>query len=231
MATAQETLDNTSVGVTTANLLVREVAGASTMSLSINETTDNLLLKLEADVAELRLQIISNQTQANAVEQELSTLRNDCNRLQTENESICTQQDILTNQLRVAEEQNAQLLAELNDFRQRAEASADEVTRARGRLAPMQQNYDQVTASLRNLEQNFGEVMSQALRSKRVATPHIRMSKTFPHAPEHKTFDIPYTRSLWIDLNGELAWINVLLALQHERLLAPAPIASRLLEE
>ena len=53
MATVQETSDITTVGVTTvANLLVPEVTEDSTVSPSINETTDDLLRKLEADVGE-----------------------------------------------------------------------------------------------------------------------------------------------------------------------------------
>ena len=119
-------------------------------------------------------------------------------------------------------ERNSQLLTELDHVRQQAEESEAETKLLRICLAIMQPSYDQLTAGHSNMKQNFSPRMIQALTSTKVNKPGcVRMSNSVLSVPDHPAFDTPYQHSELVDFNGEFAWVSILLAVQHNRLLVP----------
>lgn len=231
------------VRATSPDLSIPETSGTSH---NIARASEDVLDMLETGIGQLRIHMVSNLAHRDTLEQECESLREERNDLRTQNNLLQAQHDASVSQLENAEDRNAQLEAEGNNVRQQAEAteaalthmrakcqqlqqrntaSAATITRLQARLNDLQQQDVPSVTKVRNVEENFAGEIAQALMSRRVELPPNRfvMTTTTGHRGPNRNIYRNFNEinlGLWVDLNGEVAWVMVYLVSQTPRILA-----------
>lgn len=226
MAIPEEASHDINMGVTTAaDPIVADDAETLAPHPNNSETIDSLCEKLETNMEKLKLQLISSKRDGKTVEQERDTLQDERHRLQNENDLLRAQLDTSRDQLRAAEERITQLQGEVQGLLQQVQELVAERKRMRSQLTVVERQYNETRAGLTNMEKNLPWRTTMALMSRVVSEPRgSNMSCQYYSlsVPSHPAFARASECPFWVDLNGELAWVNVLLMVQHDRILAPS---------
>lgn len=212
---------------------------SSEASHSIARDSEEVLDMLETGIGQLRIQMVSTLAHRDTLEQECESLREERNALRSQNNLLQAQHDTSVSHLENAEDRNTQLEAEANNLRQKVEATEAEcqqlqqlnatstatIRRLRARLSRIEQQFNPSVTKVRNVEENFSEKIAQALMSRRVEPPPNQFAMTTttghrgPNRSKHRNFG-ETSLGLWVNLNGEVAWVMVYLVSQSPRIMA-----------
>ena len=148
-------------------------------------------LMLEMGIRQLGIQVNSIRAGHETAEKQRVQLQKKCRTLQEQNAA-----------LRQAKEQCNRLTSEVKQLRDLAEISCDRI---------------------KQISEKFPKRVADALMSNRAKPKPLQFHMTKstghrgPHRVYHQNFGVMMT-GCWVDLDGELAWINVYLVSQSERM-------------
>ena len=179
--------------------LIEKGGGFQSICITNEKGNTNIVPHPEADTLMLEMGIHQLSIQVNSenetAEKERLQLPKKCITLQERNTVLC-------NELRQAKEQCNRLTSELKQLRDRAKISCDRI---------------------KQISEKFPKRVANALMSNRAKPKPLQFHMTKstghrgPHRVYHQNFGVIMS-GCWVDLNGELAWINVYLVSQSERM-------------